>query len=356
MSCKHPLKGFIIPSKASDCGYEIKVQGYDVKAMARNDNGKWFPCDIPQEYVFNQDRIVTEYIDIPCGKCIGCRLDYSRQWADRCLMELEEHDSAYFLTLTYDDDHLPFGECYDADDVLMEYTYVDEDTGECGRLPTLQKRDVQLFHKRLRERTGQKIRYFTAGEYGDQTARPHYHSIEFGLEIPDLKLYAVRDGYSLYTSDLIDDIWGKGHVIIGDCTWETCAYTARYVMKKVNGKLRGWYDAHNVAPEFVVMSRRPGIGRSYYEKHGKELFCFRSTPVSDKNGGRLVSSTNRYFDRLQMVADPDFMNDIKAKRIEAAKHTELLRDAQTSMRKLERLLVEEENLIARTKVLKRVDN
>lgn len=352
MSCKHPLKGFVIPSKIADSGYEIKVQGYETKSMVLR-AGRWFGSDHIDPV---GEQIVTEFIDIPCGKCLGCRLDYSRQWADRCLMELEEHESAYFLTLTYDDDHLPFGECYDADDVLMPFTYVDEETGECGRLPTLRKRDVQLFHKRLRERLGQKIRYFTAGEYGDNTGRPHYHSIEFGLEIPDLKVYSIKDGYNLYESALLDEIWGLGKVIIGDCTWETCAYTARYVMKKWNGKLKEWYDVHNVSPEFILMSRRPGLGRAYYEKHGKELFTFRSVPVSDKNGGRMVSSTNRYFDKLLLLDDASAHADLKKKRIEAAKHTEFLRDAQTSMKKLDRLLVEEEVLAVKTKALKRIDN
>lgn len=349
MSCKRPLKGFVIPSALSDTGYEIKVQGYDTKSMVLR-AGRWFGSDMIDPV---GDRVVTEFIDIPCGKCVGCRLEYSKQWADRCLMELEEHDSAYFLTLTYDDDHLPFPLFEDSS---MSYTFVDDDTGECGILPTLHKRDIQLFHKRLRERLGQKIRYFTAGEYGDTTLRPHYHSIEFGLKIPDLKLYSVKDGYNLYTSALIDDIWGNGHVIIGDVTWETCAYTARYVMKKVNGKLSGYYDAHCIDPEFVIMSRRPGIGRSYYEKHGEELFTFRSVPVSDKNGGRLVRGSNRYFDRLLSVDDPERHAAMKQKRIEAARHTEVLRDAQTSCRKLDRLLVEEENLLSRTKVLKRIDN
>lgn len=345
MSCKRPLKGFIIPDKYADRGYTVKVQGYDVQAVAKR-AGRWFPVDSVDA---PGDQIVTEYIDIPCGKCVGCRLQYSKQWADRCLMELQDHKSAYFLTLTYDDEHLPFPEHEEV------YTYVDDETGECGVLPTLVKRDMQLFHKRLRERTGQKIRYFTAGEYGDHTQRPHYHSIEFGLEISDLQVYTIRNGYTLWISEFIDSIWQNGHVIIGEVTWETCAYTARYVMKKLNGKCGDYYTAHNIEPEFVLMSRKPGIGKSFFERRGKELYHFRSTPVSDSSGAKLVSSTNRYFDRLMANEDDAFMVDVKKKRIEAAKHTEVLKGAQTSNFKLDRLLAEEEVLINKSSSLKRID-
>lgn len=364
MPCYRPLKGFIIPSKLNDKGYEIKVQGYDVPSMRRHDNGNWYPS---ADLVGDGNRVISEFIDIPCGNCIGCRLEYSRQWADRCIMELQEHKSAYFLTLTYDDAHLPYkemltptGEIIPTPDygrsAFKPVPHLDEETGELHTCATLHKRDIQLFHKRLRERTGQKIRYFTAGEYGDSTKRPHYHSIEFGLEIPDLKLYKVCDGYNLYTSEFLNEIWQNGYVVVGDCTWDTCAYTARYVIKKAKGSTKEVYDALNINPEFVCMSRRPGIGRTFFEKNGKELFHFRSRPVTDSSGSVMVSSTNRYFDRLMSERDPDYMNDIKKKRIESAKHTEILRSAQTSMNKLDRLLAEEENVIAKTNSLLRVDN
>lgn len=354
MGCNKPLKGFVIPAPWTDKGYEIRVQGQDVKSMVKRD-GRWFPST-ELEVPLGSKEVVTESIPIPCGNCYGCRLDYSKQWADRCIMELDEHESAYFLTLTYDDDHLPFPPFVTNDGEVLPFTFLDDETGECGYMPTLRKRDIQLFHKRLREATGQKIRYFTAGEYGDHTHRPHYHSIEFGLEIDDLKPYKYENGYWLYTSEKINAIWKNGNVIIGECTWETCAYTARYVMKKVNGVLKGYYDAHCIEPEFIVMSRRPGIGRTFYEKHGTEIYKFRTLPLSDANGSRLVCATNRYFDRLTESADPDFINDVKKKRIEALKHTQFLKDARTSLTHLDQLLVKEELLASKTKLLPRIDN
>lgn len=349
MACYHPLKGFII-GKTKTGKDDIKVVPYGVHHLERQ-RGKWIYAD--DEFVSSySDRVYRDWIQIPCGKCIGCRLQYSKEWADRCLMELQYHDSAYFLTLTYDDEHLPFPDYVDDD---LKVTYLDDQTGECGVLPTLQKRDIQLFHKRLRERTGQKIRYFIAGEYGDHTLRPHYHSIEFGLEIPDKQVYTIRNGYTLWTSDFINEIWQKGHVIIGNVTWETCAYTARYVVKKLNGYLRSYYDSHNISPEFVLMSRKPGLGYQYFADKNCELYFFRDAYVKTATGSKRVSPTNKYFDRLFELSEPDKLAEVKSRRIEAAKHTELLRNAQTSNNFLDRLLAEEENKLAQTKSLKRLD-
>ena len=387
MSCYHPLKGFILPPETNksnkvkleneDKKNNIKVTGYNVHHLELDSNGHWKPAydDFRSPYAH---KVANEYIDIPCGKCIGCRLDYSRQWADRLMMEMKYHDKAYFLTLTYDDDHIPYNhyvtdngiiDCPDVDfkrginarKLLLPAPWLDEETGETGFRPSLHKRDVQLFHKRLREdkqvvEDGQAIRYFTAGEYGDKTLRPHYHSIEFGLEIPDLKVYKVCDGYNLYTSEYLNEIWKMGHVIIGDCTWETCAYTARYIMKKQKGKEANEYLRLDIEPEFVLMSRKPGIGSAYFEEFGEELYHFRTVPIPTKTGAISISSTNKYFDGKLSASNPERFDEVKQKRIEAAKHTEILRDAQTSMNKLDRLLAEEEVKIAQTKSLIRLDN
>ena len=135
-----------------------------------------------------------EILQVPCGQCIGCRIDRSRQWANRCMLELQYHDSAYFVTLTYDDLHVP------------KAYYPDPDTGEAHQSLTLCKRDFQLWMKRLRKRfSDDKIRFFACGEYGGSTHRPHYHAIVFGLHLDDLVKYkTVQEGdgyYTYYNSD-----------------------------------------------------------------------------------------------------------------------------------------------------------
>ncbi len=153
------------------------------------------------------------YIPVPCGKCASCKCDYSRDWSNRMILELQDHDQAMFLTLTYNDDHLP----------LSPQGY-----------PTLVKRDVQLFFKRLRKYLGvQRIRYYLAGEYGSTTHRPHYHAIIYGIGInsfPDV-VYRGQNklGHPFYTSPTLERIWSNGFIVFSSVTWRTCNYVARYV-------------------------------------------------------------------------------------------------------------------------------
>lgn len=214
----------------------------------------------------NPDRLGPNDILVPCGKCVGCRLEYSRQWANRCMLELQYHDSAYFVTLTYDDYHVP-----------RSY-YADPETGEAQASLTLDKRDWQLFMKRLRKaHPDDKIRFFMCGEYGPNTFRPHYHAIIFGLHLDDLVPWSRSDqGYQYYRSESLERAWSVkttfdgidgetcatplapiGYALVGEVTWETCAYTARYIMKKLNGPEAQFYSDFNLQPPFVLMSRKP---------------------------------------------------------------------------------------------------
>nr|QJB19095.1 MAG: replication initiator protein [Microvirus sp.] len=220
---------------------------------------------------------------LPCGKCAGCRLDRSRQWAVRCMHESKMHAASCFVTLTYDVDNLP-------------------------TVGSLVPRHLQLFHKRLnmrltRER-GYGIRYYGCGEYGDLNKRPHYHSLIFGFDPPDKKFYSG----DIFESDYLSDVWGLGGVKVGALTFESCAYVARYCMKKVDGKQReaghyAVYDSdgliHERVPEFPHMSRRPGIGSTYFDKYGSEIAQHDTIIVS----GREVPSI-RYYDLKIEKLDP----------------------------------------------------
>lgn len=183
------------------------------------------------------------YIPVPCGKCASCKCDYSRDWSNRMILELQDHDQAMFLTLTYNDDHLP----------LSPQGY-----------PTLVKRDVQLFFKRLRKYLGvQRIRYYLAGEYGSTTHRPHYHAIIYGIGINSFSDVVYRGqnklGHPFYTSPTLERIWSNGFIVFSSVTWRTCNYVARYVLKKQAER----EDCDGVClPPFNVSSRNPGIGMS----------------------------------------------------------------------------------------------
>lgn len=233
MPCYHPLKGFPVGVNPSG-KTNYKITSYSVDHIEIiNGNVSVAMSDFVSPYA---DKVIKEYVEIPCGKCVGCRLEYSRQWANRCMMELQNHEVSYFCTFTYDNEHLPFS------------TSVNPDTGEIINTPSLVKKDFQLFLKRLRKAyTKNHIKYYCAGEYGSTTARPHYHAIIFGLDIPDLEIYKHDSrGYNLYNSEWMNKIWKKGYVVIGNVTFDTCAYTARYIMKKQSGDNAKIYSDLNI--------------------------------------------------------------------------------------------------------------
>lgn len=262
------------------------------------DTGKPMGTVVP--YVPMNKRVPnTIYQDIPCGQCIGCRLDYSRKWADRLMLEAKNHKFTWFVTLTYDDNHIPLN------------PVSDPNSGELLRFnPTLKKRDVQLFMKRLRKAVEpQKIRFYCSGEYGDKTFRPHYHLIIFGLELNDLTFYKLSENKDCYyNSKTLDNAWNnKGYVVVTPATYETMLYTSRYVTKKLKGFEGSFYKSHNIAPPFSLMSRRPGIAGDNFNL---DIMTFETISLPQ---GRKASHP-RYFQKLLERDYPDFYDDYKIDR------------------------------------------
>lgn len=300
MSCFHPLKAF------------------------RGRNGG---------VTFNSHSSLTGVsFPLPCGKCQGCRLEHSRIWAIRCMHESKMHEDNVFVTFTYDNANLPSN-------------------------GTLVLRDFQLFFKRLRKYLkGRKVRYYGCGEYGDEFKRPHYHAILFGIDFPDKRFFSENaSGDKIFTSAVLDDLWSLGHCRIGSVTFDSCAYVARYCMKKVDGAKReaGHYEVYDAdgllserKPEFAVMSRRPGIGMPYYLKYGAEIRNHDKIIVS----GKAVPSI-RYYDLKFEALDPEWFERVKKKRVRVASidaHVARLREGSP-----ERLDVKERLLLQRMKQKKR---
>lgn len=260
--------------------------------------------------VFNiQDGYRDMPIDLPCGRCIGCRLERSRQWAIRCVHEAQMHEDNCFITLTY------------------------ENEPEGG---TLVFKDFQDFMKRLRSRNnGTNIRYYHCGEYGSKNDRPHYHACIFGYNFPDRVHALTRMGNKLYTSELLDEIWGNGRTLIGEVTFESAAYVARYIMKKIMGKEAEGYNKYDVinfdtgeveyerSPEYTTMSRRPGIGKEWFEKYKDDVYPddFIVT-ISGKGKARKVRPP-KYYDKIFDLEDPKELEKMKRKRKRLAKEREL---------------------------------
>lgn len=233
----------------------------------------------------------VRYVEVGCGQCIGCRLDRSRDWAIRCVHEASLYDDNCFLTLTYDDNHLPENN-------------------------TLVKKDLQDFWKRLRKAIAPlKIRYFACGEYGEQFQRPHYHACVFGWSPPDKKLYTIRAGSRLYISPLLAHLWPFGFHTIGDVTFDSAAYVARYITKKINGEpAKEHYNGR--LPEYVVMSRKPGIAADWIRKFYGDVYPHDYIVIRDKFKCR----PPRYYDQIYDVECNGDLEYIKNKRADSKFH------------------------------------
>lgn len=325
MSCYHPKQAVVFGINPETGKKSIKFLGDDVVVALR------YPG--------------KEIIQVPCGQCIGCRIDRSRQWANRCMLELQYHDSAYFVTLTYDEFHVP------------KSYYPDPETGEAHTSYTLCKRDFQLWMKRLRFKfSDDKIRFFACGEYGGKTKRPHYHAILFGLHLNDLEKYkTVREGdsyYTYYNSPSLQETWPNGFVVVGEVTWESCAYVARYVTKKLSGEQAEFYEKFNLVPEFSDMSRRLGIARQYYDDHKGDLYSSAFINVSTPKGGKKFRPP-RYYDKLFDVDFPGALDGVRERRKENAQKALNAKMQRTNLTPPEILKVEEAAFENKTKKLKR---
>jgi hypothetical protein len=240
-------------------------------------------------------------LQVPCGRCIGCKLEHSRQWAVRIMHERQLHERAYFLTLTYDDEHLPSDH-------------------------SLNKEHLQKFFKRYRKSCG-KLRYYACGEYGEQTLRPHYHACIFGHEFPDLlslEAFQTDNPFPTYTSPSLSKLWPFGSNTIGALTFESAAYVARYCTKKITGEkaeqhytrvIESTGEIVRVEPEFATMSLKPGIGSQWFEKYSREVYPHDRVVINHRE-----AKPPKYYDKLLERKNLELFENIKEKRVDKAKN------------------------------------
>lgn len=239
-------------------------------------------------------------IEIPCGQCIECRLKKAQDWAIRLYKELDKHNYRYFITLTYDNEHMP-------------RSIVDPNLG------SLRKKDMQEFLKSWRAGTNKvsdkykpgNLKYFYCGEYGETTSRPHYHIIAFcDNEIPDLKHWGSSGGLPVWRSEKIEKYWGMGNILIGTVTYESCSYVARYIMKKQLGLTGSIYDIAGILPPYTNMSK--GIG-NISEQEILSIFSQDYINILKGDKVKSVKPPKDYEDKLREI-DPDYYEFIKENR------------------------------------------
>lgn len=263
MACLYPITAFKIIKEKTESGKSVIVfNDNDVKGR------------------------LYEKIQIPCSRCIECRIRKQREWAIRCYHEASLFDNNIFVTLTYDDENLPeFGSLRKEDyrkfikDIRRKYDGMESIISEKGK-------------------TIYPIRYFACGEYGDKFDRPHYHLALFNFDFKDKKLYKRTSGIPVYNSDEAEKIWKKGYVVIGDINLKTVQYITRYILKKINGKKQDEWP-EELEYEFQAMSRRPGIAKRWFQKYKGD--------INDKDfltiDGKMYSIT-QYYDKLLEECDP----------------------------------------------------
>lgn len=278
-----------------------------------------YRVDGSRAYVWRSDTPgIVETVKVSCGRCFGCRQGYASMMAMRCMHEAKTTPGGVlncsFVTLTYDDAHLPAA-------------------------ASLSVSDCQAFMKALRQHYNPprrsdesdaawrarfvRIRYFLGGEYGERKGRPHYHALLFGVRFPDLKACGRgKDGSTRYRSATLEGVWGRGACEVGTVTQASCGYVARYCLKKVTGP--GAVEHYRrvnletgeivqITPEFSLMSRRPGIGADWFSRYGSHCYSIDACIVDGKK-----VPVPRYYDKLMARTDWLKLQDVKDKRVARA--------------------------------------
>jgi hypothetical protein len=236
-------------------------------------------------------RPAAAYLDLklPCGKCEGCQLERARQWAVRMMHEASLYDDNCFVTLTYDEKHLPVG-------------------------GSLVREHFPLFIRRLRKAIfPRKVRYYHVGEYGTYYGRPHYHALLFGYDFGDKVKWSERGGFTVWRSCELEALWPLGYCELGSVTFDSAAYVARYVVGTDSRGVVG-LDADGCVSElereYSTMSRRPGIGRGWFDKFGGEVYPADGVVV---NG--VLRKPPRYYDIRLAIESPEVFDGVRCSRM-----------------------------------------
>lgn len=237
------------------------------------------------------------YYDRPlrlaCGQCRGCRLRRTRDWAIRAVHESQMHARNSFVTLTYNNEHLPEDQSVDVE-------------------------HWQKFAKRVRKEYG-PFRFLHCGEYGEKTLRPHYHAVIFGLNFhEDRAKIGNPSGHPLYASPTLARLWPWGFSAIGDVTFDSAAYVASYTFKKTKGPAEeaqnqridtSTGEVWSVKSPYATMSRNKGLGTTWFEKYRGDLYPHDYAIAKGQK-----FRPPKFYDRMLEKSDPDLWEEIKEKR------------------------------------------
>lgn len=327
MTCYHPHIAYqAIGVTSPDSGKKIIY--YSGKGMHKLPRPSYLDYDIYKREGDSYDYRYKQ-ITLPCGNCIGCRLDKSRSWALRNYHEAQMSYGACFITLT-------FGDAATIDNVfrLGEFSSLSRNKKFAEarkRVNTLVRGDFSKFIKRLRKelskgyeyideegnkrffRMREGLRFYACGEYGDLNQRPHYHALIYNFDFPGKRYLSTERGNVYWTHPVLERAWGYGFVYISDFTINTANYVSRYVTKKINGRLKDeWYQG--IEPEYQVCSNRPGIGRKWFEKFKSDVYPDDVVLYPTRKGKKVQIRPPKYYDNLYDKFCPDDFEEVKKVR------------------------------------------
>ncbi|ALS03791.1 VP4 [Gokushovirus WZ-2015a] len=263
MSCNKPMRAYISLEKDEEGKKEVI---WNNNGMERITKGV---TEEAQESLWRKGNKLYKLQMIPCNKCLGCKMDYAKEKAKRLELESKYTIGNWFITLTYDEEHIP----------------------KNGRIPTLKKEELIKYIKNIRRYNEYnyncKIRFLASGEYGGQTKRPHYHIILLNAQIEDLAPLMVKNDTVYYTSKIMSQKWNKGQIMIARANTSTNYYTAGYCEKKAVKQ----EDFTLKEPEFIIQSRN--LGKQYYEDNKEKLFTEEKAII-----GGVPMNYPKYFSKL----------------------------------------------------------
>ena len=304
------------------------------------------------------------YEQIACGHCWACRLNYSAQWATRIMYECKNNDHNYFITFTYDDDHLPIPESTEYNGI----NYTNDGTWSGSLFPDDISRFINSLRKHLeRDKNHTGVKYFYAGEYGTQEPyqakgtlghRPHYHMILMNcpLDVSQFYDFNLDERNKLHwKSHEIEKYWQEGMIDIGEVEFASAAYVARYCMKKLSDEVdKTEYYKNGKLPEFVRMSRRPGIGKQYILENMEDIYKTDELLVRNFKGDLMKVKPPRAWDNEFKKTHPEEWFKIKRSRREAADRGRKLLQEISDQTDLQRLQINQRNILTKSNQLPRV--
>lgn len=275
-----------------------------------------------------------EVIQIPCRKCLGCRIQKSKEWAIRCMHEHQMHEEGSFITLTFNEeslharenpwslDHQDFQKfakrlrkyiwsnivpCHIKQKIMLNNELLKTEPKVTNKCINMQNRVKELIKP-------YKLKYYMCGEYGEENARPHYHAILFGIDFSDKELWKIVNGQRIYVSAVLQKLWPYGFSTIGSVTFESAAYVSRYIMKKQYGDIA---EEHYTCidqetgeiipkkPEYQASSNRKAIGRTWFEKYWQEAYPKDYVTFQGRKFG-----LPKYYDKLLKEKDEDIYDEV----------------------------------------------